>query len=105
MPEGKKNKNAKGKRKNDEPVGARALKGEKELIQGKIFGPFPFDMQVEGNGELIQIYDPHTAPGSAAYWEYENGQHPQTCFIPKDYKVWVVKAHVAFTPAASQASP
>lgn len=104
MPKGTKEKGKKEK-KEKEPVGTKALRGEEELIQGtKIFGPFPKDMQVVGKGQLIQIYDPNSEPGSV-YWEYEDQENPETALVPANYNVWVVKAHVAFKPVASQSAP
>lgn len=84
-------------------IGAKALRGEEEFIQGKIFGPFAVDTQVQCKGRLIQIYDPTTDPNSPAFWEYEDEQNREMGFIPAHHVVRVVKAHVAFILPASQA--
>jgi len=95
MPKERKNKGKKGERP-DEPVGAKALRGEEELVQAKIFEAVDYDRQIRGKGKLIQVYDPGTDPSSLPYWEYEDESNRATGSVPAYHVVRVVKAHLAF---------
>jgi len=94
--EKKKKEKGKEREKNVEPVGAKALRGEEELVQAKIFEAVNYDRNIKGKGKLIQIYDPNTDPNSLPYWEYEDESNRATGSVPAYHVVRVVKAHLAF---------
>jgi len=75
-------------------VGAKALKGDPEFIQGKIFDAVDNTRNITGKGTLIQIYDPIT---DVTYWEYENESKEDSHDVPAGYKVRVVSGTVKFT--------
>lgn len=106
MPKEKKRKKVENEEEtNKEPVGAKALRGEEELVQAKIFEAVDHDRKIQGRGTLIQVYDPSTDPSEPPYWEYEDEQNSVTAFVPAYHVVRVVKARLAFISSASEALP
>jgi len=78
-------------------TGAKALKGEEEYIDGKLFEGVDFDRKITGRGMLIQVYDPKVDMSSPPYWEYEDESKDGDQVVPAGYKVRVVGATVKFT--------
>jgi len=78
-------------------TGAKALKGDPEFIQGKIFNEAAHARTITGKGTLIQIYDPKADMSSPPYWEYEDESKDGSHNVPAGHVVRVVAATVKFT--------
>jgi hypothetical protein len=77
-------------------TGAKALNGEPEFIEGKIFEGVNYDRKIRGKGTLIQIYDPTKDMSTPPYWEYEDENREETHDVPAGHKVRVVTATLQF---------
>jgi hypothetical protein len=77
-------------------TGAKALNGEPEFIEGKIFEGVNYDRKIRGKGTLIQIYDPTKDMSTPPYWEYEDENREETHDVPAGHKVRVVTATIQF---------
>ncbi|KAF2788650.1 hypothetical protein K505DRAFT_285773 [Melanomma pulvis-pyrius CBS 109.77] len=77
-------------------IGAKALKGEEEYIEGKLFEAVNYARTITVKGTLIQIYDPTKDMSSPAYWEYEDEANYDSHDVPAGYKVCVTAAFIQF---------
>jgi len=80
-----------------EEIGAKALRGEDEYINGKIFEGVDYSRNIAGKGKLIQVYDPNADMSSPPYWEHEDPSKNGSSEVPAKYEVRVVGATVKFT--------
>lgn len=78
-------------------IGAKALNGESEYINGKLFEGVDRKRKIKARGKLIQIYDPKADMSSPPYWEYENQFEDGESDVPAGYKVRVTGATIKFT--------
>jgi len=75
-------------------IGAKALRGDPEFIEGMIFDAVDYARTITGKGTLIQVYHPQK---DRNHWEYENESKEDSSDVPAEHKVRVVSATVHFT--------
>lgn len=55
-----------------------------------------YDRRIKCKGRLIQIYGPTEPERTPPFWEDDDEGNYGVHFVPKKYKIRVVKAHIAF---------
>jgi len=80
-----------------EARGDKALRGEPEYIDGKVFPGKDNDRTVTGKGMLIQVYDPTADPKTPPSWEHDDSSKDGQGFVPAKHEVRVIGATVKFT--------
>ena len=78
-------------------VGTRALKGEEEYINVKLFEAVDHDRTITGRGKNIMIFDPKVDMSTPPYWEHDNPSENATSLVPIGHVVRVIGATVKFT--------
>jgi hypothetical protein len=81
-------------------TGAKALAGNSEFINGKIFEPADYDRKITGKGKSIMCYDPEADETSEPLWEYQDTPITDEP-VPAGYEVRVISATVKFTRTTS----
>jgi len=83
-----------------EPTGAKALAGNSEYINVKLFDAVDYDRNITGSGKSIMCYDPNTEDPSSSLWSYQNTSITDET-VPAGYKVRVIGATVKFTKSST----